>query len=88
MANKEFSRKYSSSGSLPPMYLEKEFWHEIASRRKGTVEYAINIDGSAFSCAPYDQLGKSKWNLKVLNRNSVFYSFLLAVSVFGVYIVL
>lgn len=71
MANKEFSRTYCSSGSLPPMYLEKEFWHEVSSRRKGTVEYAINIDGSAFSCAPNDQLGKSKWNLKVLNLNSI-----------------
>lgn len=66
MANKEFSRKYCSSGSLPSTYLEKEFWHEIASGRKGTVEYAINIEGSAFSCAPNDQLGKSKWNLKVV----------------------
>lgn len=81
MANKEFSSKYCCSGSLPSMYLEKEFWHEIASGRKGTVEYAINIDGSAFSCAPNDQLGKSKWNLKVLNLSSVILFVFLAVSV-------
>ncbi|RVW66802.1 Lysine-specific demethylase JMJ706 [Vitis vinifera] len=80
MANKEFSSKYCCSGSLPSMYLEKEFWHEIASGRKGTVEYAINIDGSAFSCASNDQLGKSKWNLKVLNLNSVILFVFLAVS--------
>ncbi|RVX01648.1 Lysine-specific demethylase JMJ706 [Vitis vinifera] len=80
MANKEFSSKYCCSGSLPSMYLEKEFWHEIASGRKGTVEYAINIDGSAFSCAPNDQLGKSKWNLKVLNLSSVILFVFLAVS--------
>ncbi|XP_057972811.1 lysine-specific demethylase JMJ13-like [Malania oleifera] len=67
-ANKVFTRRYCSSGSLPSTYLEKEFWNDIASGKKGTVEYAINVDGSAFSCDPNDQIGKSQWNLKALPR--------------------
>ncbi|KAF2306680.1 hypothetical protein GH714_020384 [Hevea brasiliensis] len=34
------------------------------SGKEETVEYAINVDGSAFSSDPDDQLGASKWNLK------------------------
>jgi hypothetical protein len=45
--------------------MEKVFWHELARGKKGTVEYGVNVDGSAFSCDPNDHLGKSKWNLKV-----------------------
>ncbi|KAI8026697.1 Lysine-specific demethylase JMJ706 [Camellia lanceoleosa] len=33
-----------------------------------SVEYACDVDGSAFSSSPNDQLGKSKWNLKKLSR--------------------
>ncbi|KAK9272983.1 hypothetical protein L1049_003363 [Liquidambar formosana] len=68
MANKLFARRYCTSGCLPSSFLEKEFWHEMAYGKKGTVEYAINVDGSAFSSDPRDQLGKSKWNLKTLPR--------------------
>ncbi|XP_029116101.1 lysine-specific demethylase JMJ13 isoform X2 [Elaeis guineensis] len=73
MANKLFSRRYSSAGGLPAKYLEEEFWHEIANGKTESVEYACDIDGSAFSSSPGDQLGKSKWNLKRLSRlpNSV-----------------
>ncbi|KAK3041546.1 hypothetical protein RJ639_000680 [Escallonia herrerae] len=53
-----------SSGCLPATYLEKEFWHEIACGKTESVEYACDVDGSAFSSSPSDQLGKSKWNLK------------------------
>ncbi|CAN6486572.1 unnamed protein product [Victoria cruziana] len=68
MANKIFSRRYSSAGCLPSKYLEEEFWHEIACGKTETVEYACDIDGSAFSTSLNDQLGKSKWNLKAVSR--------------------
>lgn len=66
MANKVFARRYCSAGCLPSSYLEKEFWQEIACGKTETVEYACDVDGSAFSSSPDDQLGRSKWNLKVL----------------------
>ncbi|KAK2427681.1 lysine-specific demethylase [Trifolium repens] len=68
MANKVFARRYCSSGCLPATYLEKEFWHEIGCGKMDTVEYACDVDGSAFSSSPTDQLGNSKWNLKKLSR--------------------
>ncbi|KAL6979902.1 Lysine-specific demethylase jmj13 [Sarracenia purpurea var. burkii] len=68
MANKVFARRYCSAGCLPDTYLEKEFWHEIACGKTESVEYACDVDGSAFSSSPKDQLGKSKWNLKKLSR--------------------
>ncbi|KAG1360619.1 lysine-specific demethylase JMJ706 [Cocos nucifera] len=73
LANNVFARRYSSSGGLPAKYLEEDFWHEIANGKTQSVEYASDIDGSAFSSSPSDQLGKSKWNLKRFSRlpNSV-----------------
>ncbi|KAF8750238.1 hypothetical protein HU200_012493 [Digitaria exilis] len=68
MANKEFIRRYSSAGCLPSRYMEEEFWHEIAFGKMESVEYACDIDGSAFSSSPNDQLGRSKWNLKRFSR--------------------
>lgn len=68
MANKVYSRRYCSSSSLPATYMEKEFWQEIASGKTETVEYACDVDGSAFSSSPGDALGSSKWNLKNLSR--------------------
>ncbi|KAF3641160.1 putative F-box protein-like [Capsicum annuum] len=68
MANKETARRYCISGCLPPAYVEKEFWKEMALAKKGMVEYGINIDGSAFSSTFADPLGSSKWNLKILPR--------------------
>lgn len=65
MANKVFARRYYSAGCLPTTYLEKEFWNEIACGKTESVEYACDVDGSAFSSSPSDQLGRSKWNLKV-----------------------
>lgn len=70
MANKGFVRRYSSSACLPPRYMEEEFWHEIAFGKMESVEYACDIDGSAFSSSPNDQLGRSKWNLQKLSRLS------------------
>ncbi|XP_059444192.1 lysine-specific demethylase JMJ13 isoform X1 [Corylus avellana] len=68
MANKVFARRYCSAGCLPAAYMEKEFWQEIACGKTETVEYACDVDGSAFSSSPIDQLGNSKWNLKNLSR--------------------
>lgn len=65
MANKVFSRRYQSVGCLPATYMEKEFWQEIACGKTETVEYACDVDGSAFSSSDTDPLGSSKWNLKV-----------------------
>ncbi|KAL8150530.1 hypothetical protein V2J09_020338 [Rumex salicifolius] len=70
MANKLFARRYYSAGCLPASYLEKEFWHEIAFGKLESVEYACDVDGSAFSSSPTDLLGKSKWNLKNFSRLS------------------
>uniref|UniRef100_A0A2N9EJJ9 JmjC domain-containing protein n=1 Tax=Fagus sylvatica TaxID=28930 RepID=A0A2N9EJJ9_FAGSY len=67
-ANKVYARRFSNSSCNPPAYMEKVFWHEMAHGQKGTVEYGVNVDGSAFSCDPNDQLGKSKWNLKNISR--------------------
>ncbi|XP_010530011.1 PREDICTED: lysine-specific demethylase JMJ706 isoform X2 [Tarenaya hassleriana] len=64
MANKVFARRYCSGGSLPEVFLEKEFWREIACGKTETVEYACDVDGSAFSTSPSDPLGSSNWNLK------------------------
>ncbi|CAL9102486.1 unnamed protein product [Musa acuminata var. zebrina] len=68
MANKVFSRRYSSAGCLPAKFMEEQFWHEIAFGKTEMVEYACDIDGSAFSSSPRDQLGQSKWNLKRFSR--------------------
>lgn len=68
MANKVFARRYCSAGCLPATYMEKEFWQEISCGKTESVEYACDVDGSAFSSSPSDQLGNSKWNLKNLSR--------------------
>ncbi|VFR02149.1 unnamed protein product [Cuscuta campestris] len=67
MANKIYARKFCSAGCLPSSYLEREFWNEIVHGNTESVEYACDVDGSAFSSSPNDQLGKSKWNLKRLS---------------------
>ncbi|KAB2000435.1 hypothetical protein ES319_D12G231600v1 [Gossypium barbadense] len=68
MANKVFGRRYYSAGCLSATYLEKEFWHEIAYGKTESVEYACDVEGSAFSSSPSDPLGSSKWNLERLSR--------------------
>ncbi|PWA83900.1 JmjC domain-containing protein [Artemisia annua] len=70
MANKVFARRYYSSGSLPATFMEKEFWQEIACGKTESVEYACDVDGSAFSSSPTDELGNSNWNLKKVARLS------------------
>ncbi|KAK8505692.1 hypothetical protein V6N12_038426 [Hibiscus sabdariffa] len=68
MANKVFARRYYSAGCLSATYLEKEFWHEIAYGKTESVEYACDVEGSAFSSSPSDPLGSSKWNLERFSR--------------------
>ncbi|CAI0470941.1 unnamed protein product [Linum tenue] len=68
MANKVFARRYCSAGGLPATYMEQEFWKEIVCGKTETVEYACDVDGTAFSSSPTDPLGSSKWNLKNLSR--------------------
>ncbi|XP_019465230.1 PREDICTED: lysine-specific demethylase JMJ706-like isoform X1 [Lupinus angustifolius] len=68
LANKAFLSRFYSSRNLSSSYIEKEFWREMAHGRKGTVEYGVNVEGSAFSCDPNDKLGRSKWNLKNFSR--------------------
>ncbi|XP_050232630.1 lysine-specific demethylase JMJ13 [Mercurialis annua] len=68
MANKVYARRYCSASCLPTSYLEKEFWHEIACGKTETVEYACDVDGSAFSSSSSDPLGNSNWNLKNVSR--------------------
>lgn len=65
MANRVFSRKFSTAGNLPPRFIESEFWKELAVGKTRTVEYATDVEGSAFSSSSTDPLGQSKWNLKV-----------------------
>ncbi|XP_038678402.1 lysine-specific demethylase JMJ706-like [Tripterygium wilfordii] len=66
-ANKGNARRLPHYRELSPSDVEKNFWLEM-SRGKRTVEYAVNVEGSAFSCHAIDQLGKSKWNLKALPK--------------------
>ncbi|KAL7606928.1 hypothetical protein Lser_V15G15609 [Lactuca serriola] len=68
MANRATANKYCLSGCLPSAYLEKEFWHAMTRGNKGTVEYGVNVDGSAFSSSSNDHLANTKWNLKKLPR--------------------
>lgn len=68
IANKIFTKKFSSAGNLPAKFVEEEFWHEISSGKTTTVEYACDIEGSAFSSSENDPLGTSKSNLKHLSR--------------------
>lgn len=69
MANKAFARKFSTAANLPSKFVEEEFWREITSGKTSAVEYACDIEGSAFSESPSDPLGTSKWNLKDVARH-------------------
>jgi len=66
LANKTFFSRFHCSEGLSSSCVEKLFWHEMMHGEKGTVEYGVNVEGSAFSCDPDDRLGTSKWNLKVV----------------------
>ncbi|XP_027189101.2 lysine-specific demethylase JMJ13-like [Cicer arietinum] len=68
MANKAFSNRFCSSEAISSSDVEKAFWHEMMHGEKRTVEYGVNIEGSAFSCDPNDRLGTSKCNLKNFAR--------------------
>ncbi|XP_059068216.1 transcription factor MYB28-like [Cryptomeria japonica] len=65
IANKIFAHKFCISASLPAKFVEREFWLEITSRKEDFVEYACDVEWSAFSRSTNDQLGTSNWNLQV-----------------------
>ncbi|XVE62279.1 hypothetical protein DITRI_Ditri06bG0105200 [Diplodiscus trichospermus] len=69
MANKAFAKRFTQSTNISAIHLEKEFWHEMA-RGIRMVDYGANIDGSAFSSDPNDELGQSNGNLKILPQLS------------------
>ena len=66
MADACVARRFVTSAGLPARAVEKMFWEEL---RKGNgrhlVEYASDVEGTAFSSSPSDRLARSKWNLKV-----------------------
>ncbi|KAH7440547.1 hypothetical protein KP509_04G112300 [Ceratopteris richardii] len=68
VANKAFARKFSTAAVLPTKFVEAEFWKELVAGRTRTVEYACDVEGSAFSESSTDPLGQSKWNLKAISR--------------------
>ncbi|MCO5608093.1 hypothetical protein L7F22_062299 [Adiantum nelumboides] len=68
VANRVFSRKFSTAAGLPPRFIESVFWKELVGGKTRTVEYATDVDGSAFSNSKTDPLGQSKWNLKGISR--------------------
>lgn len=72
LANKAFSNRFRSKENLSALDIEKAFWHEMILGEKGTVEYGVNVEGSAFSSDPDDKLGTSKFNLKVSFQNLCF----------------
>ncbi|MBA0810853.1 hypothetical protein Gohar_002809 [Gossypium harknessii] len=68
MANEAFAKRFGADETtitiaLSHVYLEKQYWGEMA-RGTTTIEYGVNIDGSAFSSHPNDPLGQSNGNLK------------------------
>ncbi|XP_022944767.1 lysine-specific demethylase JMJ706-like [Cucurbita moschata] len=68
MANQVFVENYSSLACLSCKMFEREFWQEMAWGIHDSVEYGVDVEGSAFSKS--DELGQSKWNLKKLPRLS------------------
>lgn len=70
IANRLFAHKFSTSANLPAKFVEREFWHEITSRKTEFVEYACDVEGSAFSRSADDPLGTSKCNLQGISRLS------------------
>ncbi|AES59963.1 transcription factor jumonji family protein [Medicago truncatula] len=68
LANRAFSNRFCGKEDLSCLDIEKAFWHEIIHGEKGTVEYGVNVEESAFSSDPDDKLGTSNFNLKNLPR--------------------
>lgn len=62
-ANGVFIKRFSSLNPVPPRKLERAFWEEMAWGKNGTVDYGLNVEGSAFSRD--NELGQSRWNLQV-----------------------
>ena len=55
-----FAHKFSTSASFPAKFVEHEFLHEITSGKTEFVEYAYDVEESAFSGSANDPLGNNK----------------------------
>lgn len=80
LANRAFSNRFCGKEDLSCLDIEKAFWREIIHGEKGTVEYGINVEESAFSSDPDDKLGTSNFNLKVSFQNLCLLNSLLVLS--------
>ncbi|GAX78800.1 hypothetical protein CEUSTIGMA_g6237.t1 [Chlamydomonas eustigma] len=72
-ANEFMRKKFGATGLLPPRMIELEYWRAREMSCKGKhdwVTYGNDVEGSAFSASPLDPIGSSKWNLKVLPKES------------------
>lgn len=68
-ADAHFARRFATTAALPSRAVERVFWEELRSGSgRHLVEYASDVEGSAFSASPGDRLARSKWNLKVERR--------------------
>ncbi|XP_024524853.1 lysine-specific demethylase JMJ706 isoform X1 [Selaginella moellendorffii] len=67
MANKFHSRRFSTAAVQPPLFVEAEFWKEMLAGNSDHIQYASDVDGSAFSSSPADPLASSNWNLKIVS---------------------
>lgn len=68
LANDFLERKFMTTGSLPVSFIEEEYWQAMSDDTPTKVEYASDIEGSAFSSTADDPLTRSKWNLKHLAK--------------------
>ncbi|KAK3286753.1 hypothetical protein CYMTET_5709 [Cymbomonas tetramitiformis] len=68
LANDFLERKFMTTGSLPVSFVEEEYWQAMNDDTPTKVEYASDIEGSAFSSTADDPLTQSKWNLKHLAK--------------------
>ncbi|QDZ23692.1 JmjC domain-containing protein [Chloropicon primus] len=73
MANKEMTKRFGCSGSLPANIVEQEFWKEMLKPSQSkTVEYGSDLEGSGFSKNTSScPLSRSKWNLRDFARCSL-----------------
>jgi len=62
------ARLYGCSARLAENFVEAEFWRWHQDAKGLTLQYGDNVEGSAFSNYPADQLGRSLWNLSRLPK--------------------
>ena len=62
------ARLYGCSARLAEKFVEAEFWRWHQDAKGLTLQYGDNVEGSAFSNYPADELGRSLWNLSRLPK--------------------